>query len=189
MFLKQLQNKNCCVCLYRGTGAGRLWPNPNNGNTVRYFRKLSWCLIRGWISHIWQTWLINKLLASQIPYSSSSPGTYVVTDRFFFLHLWCCLSWKKLAAVSVSAVLLSQGPPGGAGGGGCPPGTPIMPSPAGNGLSHPCLLATLLALLPQKWCLATGCENRVSQWLFKMRKPPPLCSQTPLTRVKTSTHW
>lgn len=95
MFLKQLQNKNCCVCLYRGTGAGRLWPNPNNGNTVRYFRKLSWCLIRGWISHIWQTWLINKLLASQIPYSSSSPGTYVVTDRFFFLHLWCCLSWKN----------------------------------------------------------------------------------------------
>ncbi|XP_067218758.1 single-stranded DNA-binding protein 3a isoform X2 [Chanodichthys erythropterus] len=50
-----------------GAGAGRLWPNPNNGNTI--------------------------------PYSSSSPGTYV-------------------------------GPPGGAGGGGCPPGTPIMPSPA-----------------------------------------------------------
>uniref|UniRef100_A0A8C2HP60 Single stranded DNA binding protein 3a n=1 Tax=Cyprinus carpio TaxID=7962 RepID=A0A8C2HP60_CYPCA len=50
-----------------GAGAGRTWPNPNNGNTI--------------------------------PYSSSSPGTYV-------------------------------GPPGGAGGGGCPPGTPIMPSPA-----------------------------------------------------------
>ncbi|XP_077073828.1 single-stranded DNA-binding protein 3a isoform X6 [Siphateles boraxobius] len=48
-----------------GAGAGRLWPNPNNGNTI--------------------------------PYSSSSPGTYV-------------------------------GPPGGAG--GCPPGTPIIPSPA-----------------------------------------------------------
>uniref|UniRef100_A0A8C1RDP4 Single stranded DNA binding protein 3a n=1 Tax=Cyprinus carpio TaxID=7962 RepID=A0A8C1RDP4_CYPCA len=47
----------------------------------------------------WQTCLINNPLASQIPYSSSSPGTYV-------------------------------GPPGGAGGGGCPPGTPIMPSPA-----------------------------------------------------------
>uniref|UniRef100_A0A672T7Z6 Uncharacterized protein n=1 Tax=Sinocyclocheilus grahami TaxID=75366 RepID=A0A672T7Z6_SINGR len=50
-----------------GAGAGRPWPNPNNGNTI--------------------------------PYSSSSPGTYL-------------------------------GPPGGAGGGGCPPGTPIMPSPA-----------------------------------------------------------
>ncbi|XP_056328919.1 single-stranded DNA-binding protein 3a isoform X4 [Danio aesculapii] len=48
-------------------GAGRPWPNPNNGNTISY--------------------------------SSSSPGTYV-------------------------------GPPGGTGGGGCPPGTPIMPSPA-----------------------------------------------------------
>uniref|UniRef100_A0A672T9Y7 Uncharacterized protein n=1 Tax=Sinocyclocheilus grahami TaxID=75366 RepID=A0A672T9Y7_SINGR len=55
--------------------------------------------IRGGISDFWQTWLINNLLASQIPYSSSSPGTYL-------------------------------GPPGGAGGGGCPPGTPIMPSPA-----------------------------------------------------------
>lgn len=182
MFLSQLQSRNFCVCLFRGAGAGRLWPNPNNGNPVRHFRKLSWCF-REWISDIWQTWLINKLLAPQIPYSSSSPGTYVVTDHFFFLHLWYCLSWKKLAAVSVSAVLFSQGPPGGAGGGGCPPGTPIMPSPAGNGLSHLCLLATFSTNV------RTGCENRVSRWLFKMRKPPPLCSQTPLTRVKTSTHW
>uniref|UniRef100_A0A8C2AZR7 Single stranded DNA binding protein 3a n=1 Tax=Cyprinus carpio TaxID=7962 RepID=A0A8C2AZR7_CYPCA len=55
--------------------------------------------IRGGTGDFWQTCLINNPLASQIPYSSSSPGTYV-------------------------------GPPGGAGGGGCPPGTPIMPSPA-----------------------------------------------------------
>uniref|UniRef100_A0A8C2FJI4 Single stranded DNA binding protein 3a n=1 Tax=Cyprinus carpio TaxID=7962 RepID=A0A8C2FJI4_CYPCA len=53
----------------------------------------------GGTGDFWQTCLINNPLASQIPYSSSSPGTYV-------------------------------GPPGGAGGGGCPPGTPIMPSPA-----------------------------------------------------------
>ncbi|XP_051984049.1 single-stranded DNA-binding protein 3-like isoform X4 [Xyrauchen texanus] len=53
--------------VHMGPGAGRPWPNSNNGNTILY--------------------------------SSSSPGMYV-------------------------------GPPGGAGGGGCPPGTPIMPSPA-----------------------------------------------------------
>lgn len=97
MFLSPLQNINCCVSLYRGAGAGRLWPNPNNGNTVRYF---SSCY-REWISDdIWQTWLINKLLASQIPYSSSSPGTYVVTERFFLLLLWYCLSWRLQSRLS-----------------------------------------------------------------------------------------
>lgn len=39
--LSKVKNRNCSVSLYRGAGAGRPWPNPNNGNMVRYFRKLS----------------------------------------------------------------------------------------------------------------------------------------------------
>uniref|UniRef100_A0A672T8D6 Uncharacterized protein n=1 Tax=Sinocyclocheilus grahami TaxID=75366 RepID=A0A672T8D6_SINGR len=138
------------------------------------------------ISDFWQTWLINNLLASQIPYSSSSPGTYLgppggaggggcppgtpimpspADSTNSGENLYTLInsvppggnrsnfpmgpgSDGPMGGLephhmngSLGKTPFTIGPPGGAGGGGCPPGTPIMPSPAGNGLSHFCLLA------------------------------------------------
>lgn len=91
-----------------------------------------------------------SLLSLQIPYSSSSPGTYVVSPPAPavcpFVRSSCGLGgnqchgrwelgevfenrerWAVLMFAHPTLALSPQGPPGGGG----PPGTPIMPSPAG----------------------------------------------------------
>lgn len=91
-----------------------------------------------------------SLLSLQIPYSSSSPGTYVVSPPAPavcpFVRSSCGLGgnqrhgrwelgevfenrerWAVLMFAHPTPALSPQGPPGGGG----PPGTPIMPSPAG----------------------------------------------------------
>lgn len=96
-------------------------------------------------------------LCSQIAYSSSSPGNYVVSvpgpsvRTHLLSHQAPLTDMMRLAltccpfAVSFSFVfVILQGPPGGGG----PPGTPIMPSPGGE-------------LIPAVYLLFTGQELRL----------------------------
>lgn len=60
--------------------------------------------------------------------------------------------------------MLPQGAQGAAGGGGCPPGTPIMPSPAGERFLHLCVLIQLIAKLLHKLlrrCPRLNIQNNV----------------------------
>ncbi|KAK7795588.1 hypothetical protein U0070_013082, partial [Myodes glareolus] len=70
----------------------------------------------------------NPNSANSIPYSSSSPGTYVVSAAVGFDYpvpmTNSCLAGEP--KIQIARAFAISGPPGGGG----PPGTPIMPSPA-----------------------------------------------------------
>lgn len=116
---------NVCltVCVSRGPGGGRPWPNPPNSTSVSVLTKTPNTRLNNFNFTYGFSLFFCRLLTPQPLQEVMWCVRWILTGLVLYMLWW----FPSLNLCKPK--LCPQGPPGGGGG---PPGTPIMPSPAGQ---------------------------------------------------------